>query len=58
MLSQILNYIYLQENGGQCGVCGDSWEAPHPQPHETGGLYGNGVIAKTYLTGIYPCICL
>ncbi|XP_023322766.1 uncharacterized protein LOC111697106 [Eurytemora carolleeae] len=41
----------FQENGGQCGVCGDSWEVPHPQPHETGGLYGNGVIAKTYLTG-------
>jgi len=41
----------FQDNDGNCGVCGDSYELPHPQPHETGGVYGNAVVSKTYVTG-------
>ena len=37
-------------------MCGDSWEVPHPQPHETGGKYGNAVISKTYVRGGYSLV--
>jgi hypothetical protein len=30
---------------GLCGVCGDPYDAPHPQDNELGGTYGQGVIA-------------
>jgi len=43
--------VQFEKNRGRCGVCGDSWEEPHPQPHETGGKYGNAVISKTYVRG-------
>eukprot|EP00092_Neocalanus_flemingeri_P037458 GFUD01040790.1.p1 GENE.GFUD01040790.1~~GFUD01040790.1.p1 ORF type:complete len:387 (-),score=70.30 GFUD01040790.1:134-1294(-) len=38
-------------NDGKCGICGDSYDEPSPQHHETGGNYGNGVITKTYVVG-------
>jgi len=43
----------FKENDGKCGVCGDPWDAPHPQLHETGGKFGNQVIAKTYVAGSF-----
>jgi len=39
----------FQNNGGRCGICGDSAEKPSPQDHETGGIYGNKIIGKTYV---------
>lgn len=43
----------FEDNGGKCGVCGDSWEEPHPQKHETGGYFGNQIISRTYAKGSY-----
>ena len=39
------------KNGGKCGICGDSYDEPSPQHHETGGNFGNKVITKTYVMG-------
>jgi len=39
----------FEKNGGRCGVCGDAYDEPSPQHHETGGDYGNAVITKTYV---------
>ena len=39
------------KNDGNCGICGDSYDGPSPQLHETGGNFGNEVITKTYLMG-------
>ena len=39
-----------KQNEGQCGVCGDPWDAPEPRPNEAGGTYGLGVIGKSYST--------
>ena len=36
-------------NGGQCGICGDSYDDPSPQLHETGGEFGNSIITKESL---------
>ncbi|XP_041377331.1 uncharacterized protein LOC121389749 [Gigantopelta aegis] len=36
---------------GKCGVCGDVWQDPTPRNNEAGGLYGKGIITKTYTTG-------
>ena len=41
----------FQTNGGKCGICGDSYEEPSPQSHETGGKFGNRIISKTYVMG-------
>lgn len=45
--------VFLQvqwlKNGGKCGVCGDSYHGD--RPHEAGGKYANGIIAKTYEEG-------
>jgi hypothetical protein len=38
-------------NGGKCGVCGDVYTAPHPQPNENTGKYGQGIIAAEYSAG-------
>ena len=39
----------LPEPVYRCGVCGDAYDEPSPQHHETGGDYGNAVITKTYV---------
>lgn len=39
------------QNDGKCGICGDSYDDPSPQLHETGGNFGNEVITKTYVMG-------
>jgi len=41
----------FNNNNGDCGVCGDSYDDQHPQLHETGGKYGNGIVSKTYVMG-------
>lgn len=36
---------------GKCGVCGDAYDAPHPQPNENTGIYGQGRVVETYQEG-------
>jgi hypothetical protein len=36
---------------GNCGVCGDRYDDPHPQDNENTGTYGRGIIAKEYRSG-------
>ena len=43
--------VQYQKNKGKCGVCGDNWADKQPRPHEAGGLYGNGIVAKRYVMG-------
>ena len=33
----------------RCGICGDAFDEPKPQHHETGGNYGNKVITRSYV---------
>ena len=41
-----------QRWGGRCGTCGDAWGLlPRPRPHELGGTYGEGIIARNYSQG-------
>ncbi|GIY73092.1 chitin-binding type-4 domain-containing protein [Caerostris darwini] len=43
--------VHWQRNGGKCGVCGDSWDMPKPRPNEAGGIYGRGIIVRSYKPG-------
>ena len=36
------------KNDGKCGICGDPLKSPEPRPNEAGGIYGQGVIGRTY----------
>lgn len=38
------------KNKGKCGVCGDPYHMAK-QPHNDGGKYANGIIAKVYKRG-------
>lgn len=38
-------------HGGKCGLCGDEYSLQTPRPHELGGMFGKGVIMKTYKSG-------
>ena len=38
-------------NNGQCGICGDAFDDPSPQQHETGGRFGSAVVTKSYVMG-------
>ena len=40
-----------QRNGGRCGVCGDAWDQPQPRAGEGGGVYGKGVLVRSYARG-------
>ncbi|XP_056645605.1 uncharacterized protein LOC130450909 [Diorhabda sublineata] len=44
-------YVQNTLNGQKCGVCGDRYDAPHPQDNENGGTYGLGIIVGTYQPG-------
>ncbi|CAH1999647.1 unnamed protein product [Acanthoscelides obtectus] len=44
-------YVQHYLNGGRCGICGDSFDAPHPQDNENTGLYGDGTIVAEYKNG-------
>ena len=39
------------KNQGRCGVCGDDVGLTAPRPHETGGVFGNKIVAETYEEG-------
>jgi len=39
------------QNGGQCGLCGDNFADPTPRANENKGMYGRGVISRTYNAG-------
>lgn len=43
--------VHYQKNGGKCGVCGDDYTEKVPRSHEAGGLYGNAIIPRHYITG-------
>ncbi|XP_045123188.1 uncharacterized protein LOC123511404 [Portunus trituberculatus] len=43
--------VHYQKNGGKCGVCGDNYQDKEPRDHEAGGLFGNGIVAKRYVSG-------
>jgi len=43
--------VQWSQNGGKCGVCGDSFALEQPRTHEAGGKYGNGIIAQRYTMG-------
>jgi hypothetical protein len=32
------------QNGGNCGECGDNYALKRPRPNENGGTYGKGII--------------
>ncbi|EFA07372.2 uncharacterized protein LOC657063 [Tribolium castaneum] len=40
-----------QSMDGKCGVCGDPYNAPHPQENENTGKYGQGKIVRQYSPG-------
>ncbi|ODM99780.1 hypothetical protein Ocin01_06884 [Orchesella cincta] len=44
-------HVQYNENGGNCGVCGDSYSDPAPRRHEGGGLFGRGIITGNYSAG-------
>ena len=37
--------------GGRCGTCGDEYGLPQPRPHEQGGTFGEGILARNYTQG-------
>ncbi|CAH1102586.1 unnamed protein product, partial [Psylliodes chrysocephalus] len=44
-------FVQNELNNGKCGVCGDPYDVPHPQPNENGGFYGRGIIVGYYEPG-------
>ena len=36
---------------GNCGVCGDPYNSPHPQDNENTGKYGQGKVVRQYSSG-------
>lgn len=53
-MSAIIKFVILvqwEQNGGQCGVCGDAYNLRSPRPHEAGGEYGKGIISRRYAAG-------
>lgn len=43
--------VHQQEVVTDCGICGDPWVDPVPRANENGGIYGQGIIARTYSAG-------
>jgi len=43
--------VQWDQNKGKCGICGDGFSEPQPRTHESGGKYGNGIIAQRYTMG-------
>lgn len=35
----------------RCGICGDAYNIDPPRPHELGGVFGDGVIVSSHLSG-------
>ncbi|XP_030761831.1 uncharacterized protein LOC115886703 isoform X2 [Sitophilus oryzae] len=40
--------VQWEQNGGKCGICGDAYHLEEPRPHEAGGLYAKGIVARHY----------
>ncbi|KAJ3649523.1 hypothetical protein Zmor_021263 [Zophobas morio] len=45
-----LSFQWNQMNGN-CGVCGDPYNSPHPQDNENTGKYGQGKVVRQYSSG-------
>ncbi|KAJ3649521.1 hypothetical protein Zmor_021261 [Zophobas morio] len=43
--------VQWHQFGGQCGLCGDKFDAPHPQENENTGKYGQGKVVREYSSG-------
>ncbi|XP_001602093.2 uncharacterized protein LOC100118004 [Nasonia vitripennis] len=43
--------VQHNENGGNCGPCGDNYVDPVPRNNENGGIYGEGHIVRRYQAG-------
>ncbi|XP_018560922.1 uncharacterized protein LOC108903288 [Anoplophora glabripennis] len=43
--------VQYEENGGECGPCGDNYADAQPRSNENTGTYGLGIIAGTYTVG-------
>ncbi|GLV40235.1 uncharacterized protein CBL_03616 [Carabus blaptoides fortunei] len=43
--------VQWENNGGNCGICGDDYRIAQPRPNENGGTFGRGTVAKTYQQG-------
>lgn len=43
--------VQWEQNGGNCGVCGDPFQMKEPRPHEAGGEYAKGIISRFYTAG-------
>ncbi|GLV35907.1 uncharacterized protein CBL_09875 [Carabus blaptoides fortunei] len=43
--------VQWDQNGGKCGLCGDPYHVEEPRPHEAGGQYAKGIIARRYSVG-------
>jgi hypothetical protein len=48
---KLLKVQFNGVNQGRCGECGDEWSLPRPRSNDEGGLYGAGIIGKTYKQG-------
>lgn len=48
---KLLKVQFNGVNQGRCGECGDEWSLPRPRSNDEGGLYGTGIIGKTYKQG-------
>ena len=43
--------VQWSKNGGKCGLCGDNYADATPRANEIGGVFGQGVIVKSYKSG-------
>ncbi|XP_026481801.1 uncharacterized protein LOC113388983 [Ctenocephalides felis] len=43
--------VQWDKNEGKCGLCGDPYHVEKPRPHEAGGEFARGVIARRYVMG-------
>ncbi|KAJ8924209.1 hypothetical protein NQ315_007000 [Exocentrus adspersus] len=43
--------VQYEQNGGNCGPCGDNYADPQPRANENTGKYGLGIITGVYSSG-------
>ncbi|CAG7717696.1 unnamed protein product, partial [Allacma fusca] len=43
--------VQHDQNGGNCGECGDPYQLPRPRDNEIGGLYYRNIIVRNYTEG-------
>lgn len=44
-------FVQWEQNGGNCGLCGDNYASARPRLHELGGPFGQGEIVRNYTRG-------